>query len=433
MQQRIKNSRQRLKKSDPFSQKLFSAFTICCVGVCIMALFSACNSITSAQANGKTVITEMDYWTSGAQDAALTGLIQQYEKLHPNILIERNSVPYPALMPKAVQEAASHTLPDLIALDNPTVASFAATGVLQPLDSFVHQQYQNSDFYSGPLSTMQYNGKIYGFPLGNNDLGIFYNKKMFADAHLNPPKTWSELTQDAKILTKGNTYGFVFSADADEEGTWQYEPFLWENGGDLNDVSSPQAVSALQFLTNMVQNGSASHGVLNWTQVDVETQFQEGHAAMMENGPWNIPLLEQAHIDYGVVPLPVPSANVKPATPLGGEELCVSTTHPQTQQATLAFLRWLTQPQQMVVFDKASGYIPPIKSTAQTFLQDQPQMQVFAGEFNSARSRTASLGTKYPAISQTIQSAEQSALAGVQSPQEALTIAREHIASVMNG
>ena len=42
----------------------------------------------------------------------------------------------------------------------------------------------------------------------------------------------------------------------------------------------------------MVQDGSASKSVVLWTQADVESQFAAGKAAMMENGPWNIALLQ---------------------------------------------------------------------------------------------------------------------------------------------
>jgi len=375
----------------------------------------------------------MDYWNSAPTNDVVNQLFKAYQQSHPGVVIQRNAVPFGSLLSKADQQAASHTLPNLLMLDNPDVANFASTGALAPLDSFMQGKYSSSDFYAGPLSTMTYNGKTYAFSVGNNDLALFYNKKMFADAHLSPPSTWGELADDAKKLTQGNTYGFAFSATATEEATWQFEPFLWSNGGDLTQVNSPQGIAALQFMTNLVHQGYASRAVLNWGQGDVTTQFQEGHAAMMENGPWNLPTLNQAHIDYGVVPFPVPQAGGQPVSPLGGEVWTIPVSNTSTEQAVWNLIDWLEQPQQLLEFDKATGYIPAIKSTAATLLQSEPDRKVFADELSTARARTATVGAKYPSISQAIQTAVQAALTGSLSPQAALTQAQQRINSILHG
>src|SRR5438552_6730035 len=215
-------------------------FSFGCVMLLILGFVAACggSSTPGSSTSGKITLTEMDYWSVPAQGATLSTLFRQYEKLHPNISIQRNAVPFDSLLPKADQEAASHTLPNILALDNPDVAQFAATGALTPLDSFMQGKFSDSDFYAGPLTTMKYQGKTYSFPVGNNDLALYYNKKMLATAKIRPPTTWSELIADAKALTHGNTYGFAFSAPANEQATFQFEPFSWSNNGDLSKVDA---------------------------------------------------------------------------------------------------------------------------------------------------------------------------------------------------
>lgn len=434
MRQRIHTLLPRPRRNKRSSRTVSGLFSVGCMLIVITGLLAACGSSTgSSSSSGHTVITEMDYWTNPPTDSVINQLFQSYEKTHPGITIKRDAVPFGSLLPKADQEAASHTLPDLLMLDNPDVANFASTGALVPLDSYMQGTYSTSDFYAGPLSAMKYNGKIYAFSVGNNDLAIFYNKQMLASAHLTPPTTWSELYADAKALTHGNTYGFAFSAIADEEATWQLEPFLWSNGGSLTQVDSSSSVQALQFLTKMVKDGVASRAVLNWNQSDVESQFQEGHAAIMENGPWNLPLLNQANFDYGVVSLPVPSSTAQPVSPLGGETWTIPASNSATEKATWNLINWMEQPQQLITFDKAIGYIPAIKSTAQTLIQSEPDLTIFANEFNTARARTETVGAKYPAISQEIWTAEQAALSGSLSPQAALQQAQGHITSILNG
>jgi multiple sugar transport system substrate-binding protein len=263
--------------------------------------------------------------------------------------------------------------------------------------------------------------------------------KAFTDAHLTPPATWSDLTTEAKQLTHGNIFGFAFSAQANEQATFQFEPFLWSNQGDLSHVDSQQSVAALQVLTNLVTSGSASKGALNWGQPDVATQFGEGNAAMMENGPWEIPVLDQQYhmkygVDYGVVPMPVPQAGAKASVPLGGEEWCVPVNkNAASVSATEDLVKWLEQPEQLVKFDEGFGYIPAIKNTAQTVLQSHPELSVFASEFDTAKARTADLGAKYPKVSQALWVAIQAALSGSMSPQAALSQAQQQINAALNG
>jgi multiple sugar transport system substrate-binding protein len=380
----------------------------------------------------------MDYWSVPAQGATLSKLFTQYQQLHPNIVIQRNAVPFDSLLPKADQEAASHTLPNILVLDNPDVAQFASTGALAPLDSYMQGKFSDSDFYAGPLTTMKYQNKTYSIPVGNNDLALFYNKKMLSAAHVQPPKTWSDLEADAKALTHGNTYGFAFSAPANEQATFQLEAFLWSNQGDLSKVNAPASVASLQFLTDMMHKGYASRGALNWGQPDVATQFGEGNAAIMENGPWEIPALEQQYhmkfgVDFDVVPMAVPQAGMQPVVPLGGEAWTVPVSKDTAaMQASWDLVDWLEQPAQLRQLDEGFNYIPAIKSTAQLVLQDQPSLQIFANELNTARARTAQLGAKYPKVSQQIWTAEQAALTGSQSPQAALDQAQNQINSILN-
>ena len=416
---------------------LFSTLSVGCLLFLVLGIvLAACGSSTSSSpsnSSAKVTLTELDYLGTEPANSEINKLIGLYEKAHPNVTIKRDSVPIGSLITKASQETASHTLPDLMVIDNPDLPTFASTGALTQLDQYLTGSLSTSNFYAGSLSTMQYQNKTYAVSTGNNDLALYYNKKMFSDAGLTPPATWIELEADAAKLTKGNTYGFAMSAPATEEGSWQFEPFLWSNGADLNKVDGAQGVQALQFLTDLVHKGYLSKAALNWGQGDVLTQFEEGHAAMMENGPWNLSLLKTAGTDFGVVPLPVPSTSARPVSPLGGEIWTVPQTDQAHEQAAWNFLSWLEQPTQVVDYDTVQGYMPPLKAIAPQVLQSNPDLQVFTDELNTARARTAQVGAKYPSISQAIWTAEQSALSGSLSPQAALTQAQQSIDKILNG
>ncbi|HEY0752433.1 MAG TPA: ABC transporter substrate-binding protein [Ktedonobacteraceae bacterium] len=424
--------RQAQRKSHLWSTLSASCLLFLVLGIVLSACGSSAQS-TAPNANAKITLSMLDYLGTEPANSEINKLVQLYETAHPNVTIKRDSVPIGSLITKASQETASHTLPNLMIIDNPDLPTFAATGALSPLDQYMTGGLSSSNFFAGSLSTMQYQGKTYALSTGNNDLALFYNKKMFSAAGLTPPTTWAELETDAAKLTKGNTYGFAMSAPATEEGSWQFEPFLWSNGADLNKVDGAPGVQALQFLSGLTQKGYLSKAALNWGQGDVLTQFEEGHAAMMENGPWNLSLLKKAGTDFGVVPLPIPSTSAKPVSPLGGEIWTIPQTDQAHEQAAWNFLNWLLQPSQVIDYDTVQGYMPPLKAVSQQVLQSNPDLLVFTEELNTARARTAQVGAKYPSISQAIWTAEQAALSGSLSPQAALTQAQQSIDKILNG
>jgi len=66
-------------------------------------------------------------------------------------------------------------------------------------------------------------------------------------------------------------------------------------------------VQALTLWKDLVDAKSASKSVVTWTQADVNDQFMAGNAAMMVNGPWQLPTLNaDKKLNFGVVPIPVP-------------------------------------------------------------------------------------------------------------------------------
>ena len=237
--------------------------------------------------------------------------------------IDREAVPGPTLIQKVLQQASSKSLPDVLMLDNPDIQQIAETGALAPLGDYGI----TADGYApGPIAAATYQGKLYGLQPGANTIAIFYRKDVLAKAGVKPPTTWDELRADAKKLTVGKQYGFAFNATADYEGAWQFLPPMWSNGGDETDLKSPQVAQALQLWKDLVDDGSASKSVVNWKQSDVDDQFIAGNAAMMLNGPWQIPSLDKAKIDYGVVPFPVNQAGQTSVAPLGGEAWTVPVT-----------------------------------------------------------------------------------------------------------
>lgn len=248
-----------------------------------------------------TSITALDYYSDATEHAQWGERLTACGKT-AGVTVEHTSVPGASLVPKVLQRASSRTLPDLLMLDNPDLQQIAQTGALTPLDQY---GIDSGGFAEGILSAGTYKGKVYGLAPTVSTIALIYNKDMLAEAGVAVPKTWDELKAAAAELTRPGRYGMAVDANATFEGTWQFLPFLWSNGGDEKQLDTPQAAQALQLWVDLVKSGSISKSVLNWTQADVHDQFVAGKAAMMINGPWRISELNKdKNLHWGVAPSP---------------------------------------------------------------------------------------------------------------------------------
>ena len=402
---------------------------------CSSGSSSSAGSSGSAASSGKVTITEFDYYTgpTGA-DAAMNWYNSQFMKAHPNVTIQRTSVPYANLITKILQDATAGDMPNILIIDNPNVPEVAATGQLIAFNGL--PGYTTSGYTAGATSECTYQGKQYCYPIGTNTVGLFYNKAMLAAAHLSPPTTWAELASDAKTLTTSAHYGIAFDATNDEQSTWQLEPFFWSNGASLTNVDSSQFQAALQLWVNMVKDGSASKSVLTWGQdPDLTQQFLHGKAAIIEDGPWIFPELNAAgwkyNDQYGIVPIPLNTAGDKLTTPLGGETLDIGAGGSSAQQqAAWEWVQGMQQPAAMQYMASHMYYLPSKTAVLQQYLTSGPQYTVFAQETESARARTIEYGANYPKVSQAIWTAIQSAITGTASVSSALQTAQGTVSGV---
>lgn len=305
--------------------KMFGKMHLWMMGLTLLLLV-ACSDDTNSSGGGdgdsEGVIT-LEVWDYLNPDTApqkeQLELLRKYEESHPNVKFERTYFPFADLKTKLLQGLAGNELPDIVLIDNPDHQSFAEAGVFADITKEVKEWGQADQYFEGPMKSTMLDGKHYGLPNNSNALALFYNKDMFEEAGISePPTTWEELKETAKKLTTSDRKGLALSAVKSEEGTFQFLPFLWQSGADLDTFDSPEAISAMQLIQDMVNAGSISENVINWDQQDVMVQFQTGEAAMMVNGPWQLPTLreEAKDMNWDVVLMP---KGKQSASILGGE------------------------------------------------------------------------------------------------------------------
>ncbi len=155
----------------------------------------------TADASGD--VTIWYYWETAGHQEALDHIIQEFNGQQDKITVQAKYVPFADFKKQLSVGASAGELPDLVILDNPDHAAYAAMGIFADITD----KFDVSTYYPGPVNSCTLDGKLYGVPFGSNDLVLFYNEDMLAAAGCEVPTTGDEILEVAKKTTKENVYG----------------------------------------------------------------------------------------------------------------------------------------------------------------------------------------------------------------------------------
>ncbi|GGW82235.1 ABC transporter substrate-binding protein [Streptomyces galilaeus] len=377
-----------------------------------LGLGGALTSCGSANV-GTATLTWWDYFTLDNFQPGMMRLIRDIEAGVSDVKIERRTFPFAELERQITLGAISGDLPDIAIVDNVSMNTLGGSNLLADLTDRAERWGQAGQYYKGPWRGCQVGGKTLGIPNNSNCLALYYNTRMLKAAGVEPPTTWDELASAAQRLTSGDRYGLALSAIKTEEGVFQFLPFLWQAGGDL-DTFGTDGATALSFLDDLIAKGSLSEQCVGWTQQDVNTRFLNQRAAMQINGPWQIPTLKKADFEWNVVALP---RDKEAATCLGGENWVLMANSKHLDKAW-EVLEYTQRPPVLVPYLVAFGELPARKDLAdEGAWASDPALRLFLSQLPLARPRQ--YGAHYAEASQAVAEAEQAVLTGSPSPSAA--------------
>ena len=375
-------------------------------------------------------------WAVDKPNQPTPALVADFNKTHKDIKVEYREIQFQDLMSDVMRAYSVGKAPDIYAVDVPFNAMLAAHDTLLDLTDRVQASdtIHIKDYYPGPVESATWKGKLYGVPKSTNTIALYYNADMYKAAGIaEPPKTWDDLLADAKKLTNRDKdiYGLAFSAQATEEGTFQFLPWLQMAGGSWQKVNGEAGVKALTYFKTILDNGLASPDTLSRSQWDSTSTFIAGNAAMSISGPWELGrMAQEAKFDYRVALLPVEKEGGTRSSAMGDYNWVIfkTTKHPDEAFKVLEYLA--SQDKDMY---QRFGQLPPemnveIPPTGNDNMDSA--LKAFQEQLKYAQPRGPS--AEWPKISKAIQDALQAALTGAQTPQAALDQAQAKIDATLN-
>jgi ABC-type glycerol-3-phosphate transport system substrate-binding protein len=154
----------------------------------------------------KRTITFWNLFTSGVQNETIAELVNRFNKSNAGYSVRRIDIPYGQLHQKMLAAIAGEVPPDVSVFDRFQVASYAARNAFLPLDEMLRRDgIRGQEFFDAPWAECFYDGRQFAVPYDTDVRVLYYNKALFRAAGLDPdrpPRTWSELREYSRKLTK---------------------------------------------------------------------------------------------------------------------------------------------------------------------------------------------------------------------------------------
>lgn len=367
-------------------------------------------------------VTMWYYWENETQQKAMNKVISDYNDAQDTYEVKAKYVPFADFKKQLSIGASASELPDIAVLDSPDHAAYVSMGIFADITD----KFDVSNYYEGTVDSCTIDGKLYGVPFGVNCLALYYNEDMLNAAGVAVPTTWDELKAAATALTTDTTTGLAFCSVQNEEGTFNFTPWLWSTGATSYDIDSKGGIKALSYVKGLVDDGVMSKECTNWTQGDVMNQFISGNVAMMVNGPWQIPMMEQEAPDMNWKVTLIPK-DEEYASTLGGENYAVIKGN--NEEGAVDFLEYATQEEQVKYLMDSVGYISADQTIAETQFPEDSVYQLFVEELKYAQPRGPL--AEWPSVSDAISLAFNKVMTGTATPEEAAKEAQATINGIV--
>ena len=385
------------------------------------------NCPTDALASATSPV-ELTFWhgMNGPLATELQKLTDAYDASQSKVHVTLIEGSYEETIDKYLQ-AGQESRPDLVQMPEYMVQTMVDTQSVVPAGACLDSSgYDTSSFLPTVFDNWATQGVQWSMPFNISNPVLFYNKKMFAAAGLDPekpPTSLEELRADSEALVSSGVakYGLALDSGFDSGGGWYIEQWFAKAGEFYADnqngrsaratkvlYDNPTGQSLLTFMQSLIADGLAvdvgdnNGGIDNLLKLADSAEPAAmtigtsaaigGVLAVLAGGQFP----QIVSDDLGVGPMPGPDG--KPGVLVGGASLWVVDSGDDVRTAaSWDFITYLTAAQQQSEWSSVTGYVPvrtdaltldPLKTTLAT----DPRFKVAYDQLLAAPDAPTSVG-----------------------------------------
>jgi sn-glycerol 3-phosphate transport system substrate-binding protein len=409
--------------------------------------------------NAKSKPVQITYWQGGFQRAneeELTRLVDKFNSSQNDVHVSVvNQTTYPDTLNKFRAGLSSGDLPDLVNIEDTGLQQMIDTGAILPAQACVSaDKYDLSDNLKRVVDYYSVKGKLYPVPFNVSNPVLYYNKKAFEKAGLdpsNPPKTLDEVKAAAQKLKDSGAVsqaGFGMKLDPWYLEQWSAlggKTYVNNSNGRKSRATSTTfdngtGKEIFTFLDDMVKSGLArTNSADGPSAFDNLLGVGNGNFGMTIDTSAALGTIQQVlasgqypDVELGVAPMPGPKG--KGGVLVGGAaNYIVNKSSPEKQAAAWQFAKFLNDPETQAEWAVGTGYVPIRQSATnlspvQQLWASNPAFTVAYDQLVGGVANTATAGPvigDYQGVRDVVLDSEQQMFNGM-SPSAALKLAKQN-------
>ncbi|RZU60572.1 carbohydrate ABC transporter substrate-binding protein (CUT1 family) [Zhihengliuella halotolerans] len=361
-----------IEKGTPMTVQIRSgatrrAFTLSAVGASAAIALAACGggstepAASSAPADGGASAT-ITMWTDAERSPALKEIADKFEA-DKGIKVDLVVKDFAAVRDDFITQAPSGKGPDVLVAPHDWLGTLVQNGVVAP----IQLGDKSAEFAESSVQAMTYDGQVYGVPYAIENVALVRNAELVGETH----ESFDDVVAAGQsVVDAGDAeYAFLLGLDPKQADPYHAYPLqtsfgapVFEQGDDGSyDVSQlgMNNDGGQEFAQFLADNGDKGTRVFNSniTGDIAKEKFLAGESPYFLTGPWNVPAIEEAGIDFSVDALP--SAGGEAAQPFVGVNGFLVSSYTKNELAANEFVvNYLsTEAAQDALFDQ--GGRPP--------------------------------------------------------------------------
>lgn len=298
---------------------------------------------------------------------------KKFEAQNPGIKVDIQNIPWANRDQRMLTAFSAGKGPDVVYLIPDHLSQFGSMGIIEPLDNLISADVKN-DYYPNALQAATIDGKLYGLPMLETAMGWFYNLDLLKEAGWDTnklPQTWDEFLAMCKMV-KEKTGKFGTTMELGGTANMSYYPYLWQAGGDILDKDGKVVIDnegtrkSMEFLKTIYQSGYAP-------QDSITTSDATAHKGLIKEGQVACSFTDTFIVDskdYKFNWAMGPTLKDKVQATYGTIGSWAISHNSPNKEAAAKWITFLTAPEQMESFLKATKYFSPRKALKDMYKDD---------------------------------------------------------------
>jgi len=401
-------------------------FKLLSIALVISFIGVGCKGSGTIEKSSLSPVT-LKYWQVFNEQGDFTDIIAAFKIQYPQVTVEVKKLRIEEYEDAIIRALAEGQGPDIISVQTSWLKEYSELLETMPKSVTIPATYYEKEKPIKELETLKMptgqdlrnlfvdtvyedailGSEIYGLPLSVDTLALYYNRQMLNQAGITTPaKTWEELKEHVKLLTKQDSNGNIVQSGAALGGARNINRamdilsvLMMQNGTqmtqnqkasfnivptNLNDKQVAPGRDALRFYTDFA---SPTKEVYSWHENMPESvsAFANQKTAYLFSYSYSMPVIRSLNpgLDFGVVKLPQISTSGKQINFANYWLECV-TKGSKNKNEAWAFVQFMTSKEQVSSFLKKSGKPTAMREYISEQRKEQ-DLQAFAEQLLTAK------------------------------------------------